>query len=289
MAATDGAFHSPREASLAMNAIGIGPFVFAPDRFAAILGVLAFLLTGFAMARRLDPRLSSWSTAAAWAGIGAGRAGHVLLHASSFSDDPLRALAVWQGGFNLPATLLGVASISVLYIRSTRFAVGAVAALFAGTLVSITTLELTRATYSQAPPPNRITTLDGRSVAVADFKGRPVVINLWASWCPPCRREMPLLARQAAARDDVSFLFINQGEPRVTISRYLNREGLALGNVLLDMAAAVSRHYAAPGLPVTLFLRQDGTLNSMHTGEISPEALESAIKAIAETDAVNFE
>jgi thiol-disulfide isomerase/thioredoxin len=122
--------------------------------------------------------------------------------------------------------------------------------------------------------------LDGDFRSIRDFEGRPVVVNLWASWCPPCRREMPLLAQTAAAQPDVAFLFVNQGESSETIRRYLARDRLELGHVLLDPAMAVSRHYAAQGLPVTLFLRPDGTLASLHTGEISREALAAGIDGI---------
>nr|WP_244510698.1 TlpA disulfide reductase family protein [Microvirga guangxiensis] len=79
-------------------------------------------------------------------------------------------------------------------------------------------------------------------------------MNLWASWCPPCRREMPMMAEMAAARDDVTFLFVNQGERRTTIEGYLNKEKLTLPNVLLDARMDVPRHYSTPGLPVTLFI-----------------------------------
>ena len=58
----------------------------------------------------------------------------------------------------------------------------------------------------------------------------------------------------AAARDDVTFLFVNQGERRTAIEGYLNNEKLTLSNVLLDWRMDVPRHYATPGLPVTLFI-----------------------------------
>lgn len=91
---------------------------------------------------------------------------------------------------------------------------------------------------------------------------------------------MPLLAEVAASRDDVAFLFVNQGEGSETIRAYLAKENLKLDRVLLDQSMQIPRHYGSMGLPITLFLRADGTLASMHMGEISREALNAAIERL---------
>ena len=54
--------------------------------------------------------------------------------------------------------------------------------------------------------------LDGRAQSTASWRGRPLVINFWATWCPPCRREMPVLAQAQAAHPDVHFVFADQAE-----------------------------------------------------------------------------
>src|SRR5699024_2017551 len=64
--------------------------------------------------------------------------------------------------------------------------------------------------------------LSGETVLLTAFHGRPVVLNLWATWCPPCRREMPLLADAQAARPDLHFVFANQAEGPGTIRQYLS-------------------------------------------------------------------
>ena len=89
-----------------------------------------------------------------------------------------------------------------------------------------------------------------------------------------------MMAEMAAARDNVTFLFVNQGERRTTIEGYLNNEKLTLSNVLLDTRMDVPRHYATPGLPVTLFIGADGKLRSIHVGEISREALTDALSRL---------
>lgn len=106
------------------------------------------------------------------------------------------------------------------------------------------------------------------------------MINLWATWCPPCRREMPVLAAAEAKNPDVQFLFVNQGEAPQVARAYLEGQNLRLKHVLFDQNSALPRHYGAPGIPVTLFLSADGQLFKAHIGEISPEEIDMQIKAI---------
>ena len=86
-----------------MNAVAIGPFVFAPDRFAAILAIAAFLLLSEILARKVDQRFSSWAWGATVAFVVGARVGHVIQHASSFLAEPLRVFYMWQGGFMIEA------------------------------------------------------------------------------------------------------------------------------------------------------------------------------------------
>lgn len=263
-----------------MNAIALGPLVLAADRFAALLAIAVLLVAAAFLARRVDRRLDSWAGAAVLMGIVAARAGHVLLHWDSFGEEPWRGLAIWQGGFHLPSALLGIAAATAWFARCLRFVAAAALALGLAALAGNVTLHLTRATYGQQAPVTRMATLDGKMSSIRDFHGRPVVINLWATWCPPCRREMPMMARLAAERSDVEFLFINQGENAAKVQAFMQRDKLALPNVLLDAAMEVPRHYGTIGLPVTLFLRRDGSLAHLHTGEISREALIGGIEAL---------
>ena len=69
---------------------------------------------------------------------------------------------------------------------------------------------------------------------LAGFIGTPTVLNLWATWCPPCRREMPVLQQAQGANPDVNFVFINQGEKADDIQGFIDRQGLTLRNVLVD-------------------------------------------------------
>ena len=263
-----------------MNGIAIGPFVFASDRLAAVLGVFAFMILTAILARRVDRAIGPWSSWALVGGLVTARLGHVALHWQSFRDEPWRAIAVWQGGFEPVTGFVGVLVVSLFLIRSFKAGAAASVAIGVGALVWAGAGQLTKATLGQSAPVIALDQMDGPSVKLGDFAGKPIVVNLWASWCPPCRREMPFLAETAAARKDVTFLFVNQGESPQTIRSYLAHENLTLSPVLLDQAMRLPRHYSAPGMPTTLFLRADGTLASIHMGEISPELLSAKIDRI---------
>ncbi|WP_459655422.1 TlpA family protein disulfide reductase, partial [Achromobacter xylosoxidans] len=71
---------------------------------------------------------------------------------------------------------------------------------------------------------------------LAAFQGKPTVVNLWASWCPPCRREMPAFEQAQAANPDIHFVFLNQGEAASTVRQYLDEHAPSLANALLDPA-----------------------------------------------------
>src|SRR5262249_48298960 len=75
---------------------------------------------------------------------------------------------------------------------------------------------------------------DGGMSSLANFKGQPPVVNLWATWCPPCRREMPMLQRAQAEHPEIHFVFINQGESAPAVQRFVAALQAPLRNVLLD-------------------------------------------------------
>ncbi|MFC3677108.1 prolipoprotein diacylglyceryl transferase family protein [Ferrovibrio xuzhouensis] len=265
-----------------MNAVAIGPLMFSGDRLAAILSIATFMLVSTILSARVDRRIRHWSTQALIVGLVAARLGHVALHADSFLAEPWRVIAVWQGGFSMSTGLATAVFVTAFYLRPLRTGLAAAFTLGLSLFVWIVTLQLTAATAGQPAPTLAFQQLDGAPLAFADTGGKPVVVNIWATWCPPCRREMPLLAEVAASRSDVTFLFANQGEGPDQIKSFLATQKLALTHVLLDQGLSLPRHYGTPGIPVTLFLRRDGTLMTAHLGEISREALNDNIARLQE-------
>lgn len=268
-----------------MNAITIGPLMLAADRFAALIGILVFMIVSGFMARRWGSDLERWSLWTLLGGIVLSRLNHAVLHISSFTDSPLRIFAFWQGGFHWSGAVVAGAIALVLTLQSRRERLLSFVPLAAGVLVWNIATQLTADNLHTPLPEIRLPTLAGELHQLSDGE-EPMVINLWASWCPPCRREMPLLASAAAQATDIDFIFANQGEASDVIRRYLQRDGLQLETVLLDQFSQLSQAYGAPGLPATLFIGRDGTLNHAQLGEISPEALTTHIRKLRQSSTV---
>ncbi len=260
-----------------MNAIALGPLVLSGERFAIIVGVVVFLLGAGLLASRVSPRFNAWSTVAVLTGLAGARLAHVVANWTYFADDPLRALAVWQGGFLWVWALVPVGVAAVFMLRERRLMLWAVVPVIACVIAGMATARLTSGTEPTPAPAMVLTRLEGGAVNLAAVDGRPTVINLWATWCPPCRREMPALARAQDAHPEVRFLFVNQGEGQAEVAGWLAEAGLEMDNVLLDRAMAVPGHYGTVGLPVTLFLGADGRLARAHVGEIAPEQIDAGI------------
>jgi thiol-disulfide isomerase/thioredoxin len=121
--------------------------------------------------------------------------------------------------------------------------------------------------------------IDGQMVNLADFKGKPLVLNAWATWCGPCRREMPMLVEAARANPEVHFVFLNISDGPEAVRAFERELRLEIPNVLLDPEARLSEPLRIQGLPVTLFYDAEGRLLKRHIGEINAAELESSLRA----------
>ncbi len=120
--------------------------------------------------------------------------------------------------------------------------------------------------------------LDG-SVAVADYRGSYVLVNFWATWCPPCRAEMPDLDAYHAANRDNGFtvLAVNVGEDRATVEGFIHANGFSFP-VALDINSAVFAQYQRESLPSSFLIGPDGTLvKAWVPGALSRATLERDI------------
>jgi len=263
-----------------MGAITIGPLMFSANRFAGLLAMAAFLVVAHLMSRRAGKNFAAWSWWALIACLIGARLGHVIAHAASFSEAPWRVLAFWRGGFSWPAGAVAFGLVTLFFLRERRLLLRAAVPVLAAVLAGATGYMLTTQIKPVALPEGTFTRLQGGEVSPASLAGKPLVINLWATWCPPCRREMPMMAEMVQQMPEVTFLFVNQGEGSDIINAYLQKEGILLDDVLLDPSRKFARHYRAPGLPTTLFIGSDGTLRSVHFGEISKEVLIDKVKPL---------
>lgn len=143
---------------------------------------------------------------------------------------------------------------------------------------------------SQKLPDLAVRDIAGEPVLLQDLLGKPLVINLWATWCPPCRREMPVLAAAQAANPDIRFVFVNQGEGQALVEKFLAQQQLNLDNNLLDSGGRLGQAVGSLSLPTTLFYSADGMLKNNHLGELSQASLKHALGHIrTETPNINLE
>jgi cytochrome c biogenesis protein CcmG/thiol:disulfide interchange protein DsbE len=122
-----------------------------------------------------------------------------------------------------------------------------------------------------------------RVLSLADFQGKPVVLNFWASWCAPCKEEMPLLQRawqqEQAQGKDVVFLGIDFQEAGSDAESFLQLHTITYP-VVLDTDGAVAMKYGITGLPQTIFINRHGTVVSKVPGELTSKTLSSNLQAI---------
>lgn len=263
-----------------MNGLSVGPLLLSAERLALVAGVAVLVLAGEWLGRRTDRRFASWAPATLAAALLGARAGYVLEHATDFAAAPWRALAIWDGGLSWPWGAAPAALATVLILRRPRL-IGVAAAVLAVCIPLTALLVRLGGRVDPKPlPAVALQTIDGKVLSVADTRGRPTVINLWATWCPPCQRELPMLAQAAAEHPEVRFIFADQAEPPATVREHLARKGLSMPIVALDTDQALAHYYAAAGLPATLFVRSDGRLQAAHLGQISRDTLEAELSAL---------
>lgn len=263
--------------------VRIGPLALSGPRFGALLALAALLIVAEVVDRRGRRGVAAVAWNAVLLGLLGARLGFVALHAGSYLPRLWTVLYVWQGGFAmLPGAAVGTAYAVAVLARRAPLLRGA---LLAGAVGAVVWGGWQAASITQAPPPASLSqaplpSLTGDPVAPAAFLGAPVVLNLWATWCGPCQRELPLLASVARETPGVTFLFVSQGEPRERVATYLQDRGLQLEHVLLDPGSTLSAAASTAGLPTTLFFDASGTLRGRWLGELSRARLEAELARI---------
>jgi cytochrome c biogenesis protein CcmG/thiol:disulfide interchange protein DsbE len=137
-------------------------------------------------------------------------------------------------------------------------------------------------TMVNRPAPDfTITTFEGPKLSLSDLKGKPVVINFWASWCPPCREEAPLLERTWRAYKDrgVVFIGIDLQDKLEHALAYIREFNVTYPNGP-DPTGEISINYGVSGLPVTFFISKNGEIVRRWVGAIERSVLISAIEEI---------
>lgn len=149
--------------------------------------------------------------------------------------------------------------------------------------VGATSFTMTEAPFvGHLAPDFTLTSLDGETVTLSDHIGRPVVLNYWATWCPPCRIEMPHL-QQASEQygGRVTFLGINQAEGEQLIRDFRDEYGLTYP-LLLDPNLTAHNLYSAINLPTTVFIDADGVVREVIVGAVNTAVLQDRLERLLE-------
>ena len=259
-----------------MDVVTLGPLVLP----VSTLLVLAAILVANGLAEWYRRRTGNDAGPIVWkmiiGGFVAARIVFVLRHHDIFLANPLAALDIRDGGFDRTVGLIVACAIAAeLTRRHASLRRPVLAATLAGCAVWFGGTLLSQAfAPPHAPLPDvAVRRLDGSAVSLRAFQGKPLAVNLWATWCPPCRREMPALRAAQQANPGVAFVFVNQGESAATVGQYLAAQGLKMANVVIDPAGQLAARTGSPGYPTTLFYDARGVLRFRHAGELSEATL----------------
>jgi thiol-disulfide isomerase/thioredoxin len=265
-----------------MLSVNIGPFALSGSVLMLLAAGLVAAGVGHLAGHRQQTGIVNTLSDMLLAGVLVARFTFVAFWFDAYRSVPWSMLDIRDGGFMIWP---GIAAALLVALwrgwRQPTLRKPLLLGLAAGVLVWGALFGALRMTDQPALPALSLTTLAGdpvRLAALAD--GKPMVVNLWASWCPPCRREMPVLAAAQQRESGVTFVFVNQGEDGATAQHFLSEGRFGLANVLLDPAAALGREVGSGALPTTLFYDASGRLVATHLGELSAASLASKLSPL---------
>lgn len=123
--------------------------------------------------------------------------------------------------------------------------------------------------------------LAGQQVALSELRGKVVLVNIWATWCPPCRAELPMIEEAQRRYGERGFvvLAVNQAEERALVADFMREHGLSFP-VLLDSDGAVSRLYATQALPSSFFIDRQGVIRTLYRGPLTQSVMAGVIEQL---------
>ena len=138
---------------------------------------------------------------------------------------------------------------------------------------------LTAAPVVGYPAPDfTLTDLDGNAVRLSDFRGKVVFLNFWATWCPPCRAEMPEMEElhQEYQDKDVVIIGVDLGEFRSSVKSFVEENGYSW-TFVIDSTGEVARDYMVTGIPSSFSIDEDGIIRALQVGAMSKAVMEARL------------
>ncbi len=227
---------------------------------------------------------SIWSSV--WVGLIGARIVFIALNFESYLASPIDMLKIQDKGFYIIAGVVFGAgwfwwkNPMITARVKTRFLLIFVLLLGAGFTAQHLMQAETHYPVLSFPALNSADQVQPQLVSMQQFQGQPAVVNLWASWCPPCHREMPVLQRAHDENPNIHFVLLNQGEDSDTVHAYLSKNQFSFKNVLLDTQGEMPQALNSFGIPTTLFFNAQGQLIARHQGELSHAMLQQYLKKI---------
>ncbi|HZK54905.1 MAG TPA: TlpA disulfide reductase family protein [Desulfosporosinus sp.] len=126
--------------------------------------------------------------------------------------------------------------------------------------------------------------LDNKPISLADYQGKPLLINFWASWCPPCEGETPdLVKAYAKYGDKVQFIGVDLASQDTLsdVTTFVKNYGMKYP-ILLDTKGAVAEQYQIMGIPTSFFVNREGIIVDTISGPLTPQVLEKDLQKISQ-------
>lgn len=267
-----------------MLSISVGPLSLPLDRLLLLLSFAIAIFVGNIVGRKNNQSADGKIATLFIVSMLVARLVFVIQYWPEYRGDWVAIIDIRDAGFNVWAGAITALVLTIVAcFRYKKLRKSLLAGLGAGAffwILTTTMLWLIKDT-SQKLPTVVVNQLNGEAVPLNDIEsGKPRVINLWATWCPPCRREMPVLQQAQQNNPNVGFVFVNQGEHEAVIEQYLSKESLLLENVVADSKAVLGQLAGSRALPTTLFIAADGRIVDAHLGELSSAKLKSKLNRL---------
>lgn len=267
-----------------MMSLSIGPLSLPFDRFLILVCLAITFIVGSFAAKKNRIAIDGSIAGIFLLSMLAARISFVVQYWAEYQQNLWSMIDIRDGGFDgSAAIIIGLVSLMGFAWKQPKARKALIKAYATGTLVWVITsfsVHILNNTTQQLPPV-MVEQLDGMAVDLNEVEqGKPRVINLWATWCPPCRREMPVLQEAQQTMADVGFVFVNQGEHRQVIEQFLKQEALALNNVMADARGVLGYQIGSRALPTTLFIDAQGKLVDAHLGELSKASLKAKLEKL---------